>query len=68
MSKPLGKPAIDRRKHLLGGLPLALLLPQSAQAQRGAQLQCLRLLATGDVESLLQTGFRLGNIWERELE
>ena len=61
--KPLGKPAINRCKQLTGFLSLALLLPQPAQAHGRPQLQRLGLLAAGHVESLLETGFRLGHIW-----
>ena len=42
--------------------PLALLLPQASQAHGGAQFQCLRLLAAGDVQSALQPGFRLRHL------
>ena len=36
-------------------------------AHRGAQLQCLGLLATSHVQRLLETGFRLAHIGAREL-
>ena len=43
----------------MGFGPLALLLPETAQAHGGAQLQRFRLLAAGDVQGPLQPGFRL---------
>ena len=66
--KALREPAVDRRQQRSRFVPLALLLPQAAQAQRGAQLQCLGLLAAGHVEGLVQTGCHLGDLWEREAE
>src|SRR5919109_1328465 len=57
--KALGKPPINRREHLVGFGSLALLLPQPTQAHPRPQLQRLRLLAAGDFEGLLKTGFRL---------
>lgn len=38
---------------------LALLLPETGQARRGAQLPGLGFLTAGNVESLLKTRFRL---------
>jgi hypothetical protein len=52
----------------MGFLAFALLLPQPTQAQRGAQLQRLGLLAPGHVQRLLETGFRLACIGARALE
>src|SRR6266851_7575150 len=52
----------------MGLSALALLLPEAHQAHGGAQLQRLRLLTAGDSEGLLETGFRLGDVWTRELE
>ena len=66
--KAFGEPAVDLGQSLTGLVPLALLLPQPAQAQRRPQLQGLGLLATGHLEGLMETGCRLENIWERELE
>ena len=57
--KALGEPAIDRRQQLAGVGPLALALPQPAQAQRGTELSGLRLLAAGHGQRLLKTGFCL---------
>ena len=42
--------------------PLALLLPQPAQAHGGAQLPGFGLLAAGDGQGLLEAGFSLGRI------
>jgi hypothetical protein len=39
--------------------PLPLLLPQLGQTYSGAQLPRLRLLAAGNSQSLLETGFGL---------
>src|SRR5262245_25966446 len=60
--KPLGEPAIDRGQQRVRLGALALLLPQPTQAQGGAQLQRLGLLAVSDVQGLLETGFRLVHI------
>jgi hypothetical protein len=57
--KALGEPAIDRRQQLVGFATFALLLPESGQAHGGAQLQRLRLLATGDIQGSLKPDFRL---------
>src|SRR5262245_16394703 len=57
--KAPGKPAVDWREKLVDLSALALLLPQATEAQGGAQLQRLRLLAAGDVQGSLQPGFRL---------
>ena len=57
--KALREPAIDRRQQRVGLGALALLLPQATQAHGGPELQRLRLLAAGDVQSALQPGFRL---------
>src|SRR5262244_2669940 len=45
--KALGEPAIDRGQELARILPLALVLPQSAQTHRRPQLQRFRLLVAG---------------------
>src|SRR5262245_28555968 len=55
--KALGEPAIDRCQQLVGLGALALMLPQASEAHGGAQLQRLRLLTTGDVESLMEALF-----------
>src|SRR5262249_22013569 len=57
--KALCEPAIDRRQQRPRFGLLALLLPEATEAYGGAQFQRLRLLATGDVQSPLQPGFRL---------
>ena len=57
--KALGEPAVDRGQQLVGLGALALVLPQAAQTHRRPQLQRFRLLAAGNVEGLLKTGFRL---------
>src|SRR5262249_45386774 len=57
--KALGKPAIDWCQQLVGLGTLALLLPQPRQAHGGPQLQGLRPLAAGDIQGLLEAGFRL---------
>ena len=44
------------------------LLAEIVQAQRSAQLQCLRLLAPGHGQRLPETGFRLSHIGARALE
>jgi len=57
--KAFSEPAVDRRQQLVGLSVLALLLPQATQARGSAQLPRLRLLAPGNVERLLKTGFCL---------
>ena len=52
----------------MGLVPLALLLPQPTQTQRGAQLQRRGLLVASHGESLMETGSRLRDIWEGEPE
>ena len=56
--KALGKPAVDRRQQRTGFGLLALLLPQTAQAYGGPQLQCPRLVTAGHRQGLVET--RLG--------
>src|SRR4026209_917382 len=55
----LGETAIDwcQQRMGLGALPRAL--PQAAQAGGGAQLPGFRLLAAGNSQGLMETGFRL---------
>src|SRR5882724_3348389 len=53
--KALGEPAVDLHQQLLGRGALPLTLPQPREAQRGAELQRLGLLATGHVQSLTKT-------------
>src|SRR5262245_43659463 len=60
--KALGEPAVDRRQQRARFVPLALLLPQAAEAHSSAQLQGFGLLAVGDVESPLEAGFCL-RLW-----
>src|SRR5262245_34329721 len=57
--KALAEPVVDGRQERTGVVALALLLPQPTQAHPRPQLQRLRLLAAGNVEGLLKTGFRL---------
>ena len=56
----LGEPAIDLCQEFPGVRTLALLQPEPTQAPRSPQFQGFRLLAAGDVESLLKTVFCLG--------
>src|SRR5262249_10943368 len=51
--------AVDGGQKLARIVPLALLLPEAAEAHGGAQLQRRRLLAVSDVEGLTKTGLRL---------
>jgi hypothetical protein len=60
--EPLGEPAIDRGQQLVGLSPLALVLPQAAQAGGGPQLPRFGLLAAGNGQGLLETGFRSGRV------
>ena len=55
--KALGEPAVDRRQQLLGLRPFALLLPQPAQAQRGAEFVGFGLLLLGNGQGLAQARF-----------
>src|SRR5712691_6827884 len=55
----LGEPVVDRRQQLEGLGPLALLLPQPAQAHGRPQLPGFGLLAAGNSQGLLEAGFRL---------
>src|SRR5882724_1081123 len=57
--KALGEPAIDRCQQVVSLGALTLLLPQATQAHRRPQLQRLRLLAAGNLQGLLITGFCL---------
>ena len=57
--KALGKPPVDGCKQFAGLGPLALMLPQAAQAQSRPQLERFRLLTSGRREGLLKSGFRL---------
>src|SRR6266446_2786852 len=60
--KALGEPAVDRDQQLAGFVPLALALPQPAQAHGGPQLQGLGLLAASYGQRLLKTVFCLVNV------
>ena len=62
--KALGESAIDRCQQLTSLIALALALPQPAQDHGGPQLPGFGLLATGNCEGLLETGFRLGRVWD----
>jgi hypothetical protein len=53
----LGEPAVERRQQFVGLGPLALLLPQAAQAHGSPQLQRFGLLETGDIQGALEPGF-----------
>src|SRR6266571_7950261 len=55
--KTLGEPAVDLRQHLPGSVALALALPQATQAHGRSQFPRLGLLAAGNVEGLMKTGF-----------
>ena len=60
--KPLGEPAVGRRQQFVGFLALALGLPQAGQASGCSQLPGFRLLAAGNGQGLLETGFYLHHI------
>jgi hypothetical protein len=60
--KALGEPAIDRGQQGTRLGPLALLLPEAAQARGDPQLPGFGLLAAGNSQGLLEAGFRLGHI------
>src|SRR5262245_7686503 len=55
----LAEPFVDWREQVVGFPGLALLLPEPTKAHRCPQLQRFGLLAAGDVEGLLKTGFSL---------
>src|SRR5882724_958081 len=57
--KALREPAVDRRQECARLGPLALLLPQAAQAHGGAQLQGFRLLLASNSEGLVKAAFCL---------
>jgi hypothetical protein len=57
--KPLREPVIDLGQQRMGGLPLALLLPQTRQAHSSPQLQGFGLLAAGHSEGLQKASFHL---------
>ena len=61
--KAFGKPAVYRREQRVGRGPLPLLLPPPAQACCGAQLPRFGLLVAGNGESLVETGFSPGHLW-----
>src|SRR5262249_46878520 len=55
-------PLVHISQHLVGSLALALLLPESTQAQRRPQFEGLCLLAASDAEGVLITVFGLRTI------
>src|SRR5262249_58560109 len=57
-TKALGEPAVDRGQQLVRLGPFALLLPQPCEAHGGTEFPGLGLLAAGNVETLLEAGFR----------
>ena len=57
--KAFGEPAIDRGQQRAGFGPLALLLPEAAQARSGTQLPGLGLLAARNHQGLLEARFGL---------
>ena len=57
--KPFGEPAISFGQKLTGCCPLALLLPQLAQAHGDPQLRGFCLLVTRHTKSLVKTGLGL---------
>jgi hypothetical protein len=57
--KALGEPAADQCQQLPGLGAFALLLPQAAQAHRRPQLQRPGLLATGNMQRLVEADFCL---------
>src|SRR5439155_12773912 len=60
--KALGEPAVDWREQGVGGLGLALLLPQPREAQRRPQLPGFGLLAASKAQGLLEASVRLERI------
>ena len=60
--KSLGEPAVYSREHLLSFYRLSVLLPKTTQAHCRAQLERLRVLPAGNLESLPEAGFHLGVI------
>jgi hypothetical protein len=60
--KAFSEPAVDRYEQFVGFIPLALLLPQPAEAHRRPQLPGFGLLAAGNGEGLLKAGFGLHTI------
>src|SRR5215471_15979286 len=63
--KSLGEPPVDRREERVGLSALTLVLPQPGEAHGDPQLQGLRLLATGNVKGLVETGLSLGLVCSR---
>src|SRR5262245_42578227 len=57
--EPFGEPIVNRGQQRTRFGLLVLLLPETTEAHCGPQLQRFCLLATGDVQSRLQPGFRL---------
>jgi hypothetical protein len=58
----LGKPAVDRRRQLVGISVLTLLLLQSTQAHSGPQLIGPGLLAASNAQGLLEASFCPGRL------
>ena len=63
--KALGEPAVDRREQGVRCHALALLLPQPPQAHGCPQLPGLGLLAAGNDEGVVETGFGLSVLVRR---
>src|SRR6266540_6516632 len=59
----LGEPAVGFGQHLARLRPSALSLPEASQTRRGAQLERLCLLPTGQVDRLVKAEFGLRLVW-----
>jgi hypothetical protein len=57
-----GEPDLYRGQQVMGNLPLALTLPEPAQAHGCPQLPELGVPAAGHVEGLLEAGFGVGRV------
>jgi hypothetical protein len=60
--KALGEPAVDRGEQVIGRNPLALALPEAAQAYGRTEFPRLCLLVASHGQGLLETGFSLGHV------
>ena len=58
--KAFGEPVVDLGQHPVSLFQLSLLLPESRQTHRRAQLQRFRLLVTGNLDGFVETHFGLG--------